>query len=241
MRTKRFLRVVRSILCLMALSGVASAGSTVPLENSYPTTERLHLNSPLKSASPGCAHILSINTPLSQKDPQRKIFMFDPDEGYRPDCRRCGPKHVLSYLRQMERVSKKFKRRDMVWYYQEAWEFVSRRIYGALPPRKQDMLGTFYQPANPAVPENFRPPVKQQPLRRIVQLNDHPHGLNTLKWEMLECGHELMCAPGYSVPAKSRRCLYCAFAAAEKTAAKKRPASAPSNDVPIAKAKAVGA
>jgi hypothetical protein len=147
---------------------------------------------------------------------------------------------ILIYLRKMISFSRRHRRRDMVWYYTEAWEFASTKIYGALPPRKQDLVGTFYQPANPSVPETFRPPRKEQPLRKIVKINEHPHGLTTAQWEMLECGHELSRYPGYCNPVKSRRCIFCAFVEAQKlSAGKKRPASAPA--VPIAKAKAVGA
>jgi hypothetical protein len=143
---------------------------------------------------------------------------------------------ILKYLRKMIRFCRDSQRRDMVWYYQEAWEFASSKIYGPLPPRKQDLLGTFYQPDNPSVPEGFRPTLRQQPLRKIVKINEHPHGFTTALWEMLECGHELARYPGYCNPVKSRRCIYCAFVAAEKRVAKKLPSS-----VAIAKVKAVGA
>jgi hypothetical protein len=143
---------------------------------------------------------------------------------------------ILAYLRRMITYSRNHRRRDMVWYYQEAWEFASTQIYGALPPRKQDLAGTFYKPDNPSIPDAFRPPDRDRPLRKIVKNNEHPHGYTTLKWEFLECGHELMAPVGFSNPVKRRRCIYCAFVAAENRAAKKRPAS-----VPIAKAKAVSA
>jgi hypothetical protein len=163
--------------------------------------------------------------------------MFDPDEGYRPVCRRCGPKHVLSYLRQMERVSKQFKRRDMVWYYQEAWEFVARRIYGALPPRADLSHGLAFDPDQPPLPlptSGPRPELKQQPLRKIVKLVTRPYRTWELTYEQLECGHELLASAGYSVPAKRRRCPDCAR---EAMAKKKKPASADA----VAKSKAVGA
>jgi hypothetical protein len=148
---------------------------------------------------------------------------------------------ILAHLRRMITYSRNHRRRDMVWYYQEAWEFASTQIYGALPPRKQDLAGTFYKPSNPPVPDAFRPPERDRPLRKIVKVNEHAHGFTTVKWEALECGHELLAPVGFSNPVKRRRCIYCAFVATQKSvaherSAKKRPAS-----VPIAKAKAVSA
>jgi hypothetical protein len=165
--------------------------------------------------------------------------MFDLDEGYRPGCRRCGPKHVLSYLRQMERISKQFKRRDMVWYYQEAWEFVALRIYGTLPPRADLSHGLAFNPDQPPLPlppAGPRPELKRQPLRKIMKLVTRPYRTWELTYEQLECGHELLAPVGYSVPATSRRCLDCARAAMAK---KKKPTSTCADA--IAKAKAVGA
>lgn len=221
---RSLVQLKRFILCMAVLTGLATA---------HPNSLN---NLPV---NPETARILFTNTPndLQKNDPQRKVCVFAPDgdvprriSGHRLD------KRVLKYLREMIAVSRHLRRRDMAWYYTEAWEFASIKIYGTLPPRKQDLAGTFYQPQNPELPAEFRPPTKHWPLRKIVKINDHPHGYTTLKWEMLECGHELMCAPGYNVPAKKRRCIYCAFAAAEKAVAKKRPAA-----VPMVKSKAVGA
>jgi hypothetical protein len=166
------------------------------------------------------------------------------------DRKRIRGKHldesILRHLRKMIVYSRHHRRRDMVWYYQEAWEFASGKIYGALPPRKQDFAGTFYKPSTPHIPESFRPPDRERPLRKIVKVDDRPYGFTTAKWEFLECGHERMAPVGFSNPVKRRRCIYCAFVSAQKSAAqksiaaacnaKKRPAS-----VPIAKAKAVSA
>jgi hypothetical protein len=165
--------------------------------------------------------------------------MYDAEESKRIRGHRLD-QSILKHLRTMVRYSRDSRRRDMVWYYQEAWEFASSRIYGALPPRKQDLIGTLYKPDNPSLPAGFRPTLRQQPLRKIVKINEHPHGFTTGLWEMLECGHELSRYPGYCNPVKSRRCIYCAFVESEKAVAKKPSASAPCNG-PIAKVKAVGA
>lgn len=133
-------------------------------------------------------------------------------------------KSILKYLRTMISFSRSHHRGEMVWYYEQAWEFASSKIYGALPPRKEDLAGTFYKPDNPLLPGSFRPPKNKQPLRTIVKNNDHPHGYTTIKWEFLECGHELMAYPGYSNPAKQRRCIYCAFVQAQAKALNKKPA-----------------
>ena len=212
---------VRLIVCLAVLSAAAAAHSHPPLNN--------------LSANPRSARIL-FSTPFDfqTNDPQRKVCVLPPADVPRASGHRLD-KRVLKYLREMVAVSRRLRRRDMAWYYEEAWEFAAVKIYGALPPRKQDLLGTFYQPSNPAVPESFRPPASQCPMRRIVKLNDHPHGFTTLQWEMLECRHELSRYPGYNNPVKSRRCIYCAYEALSK---KKKPAASVSA---IAKAKAVGA
>jgi hypothetical protein len=75
------------------------------------------------------------------------------------------------------------------------------------------------------------------PLRAIVQVNPRPHGYETVLWESLSCGHELLAPPGYGNPTKSRRCIYCAFVASQPAA--KKPAA--SVGVSTAKSKAVGA
>lgn len=144
-----------------------------------------------------------------------------------------GARSVLAYLRDMIGYCKDQRRQDLEWYYEEAVDFLSARIFGKLPPRKQDLLGTIYKPDNPSIPEGFRPTTKQCPLRKIVKINDHPHGLTTSQWEMLECGHELSRYPGYNNPVIRRRCIYCA---AQKAFARKRPTS-----VSITEAKAVSA
>lgn len=212
MRGLIFNIALRFILCLPALAGSAAALDNLSLNDTFsiPRTARISVSSPLD---------------LQKKAPQRKVCVCALDGDVSRASGHALDKRVLKYLREMIRVSRNLRRRDMAWYYEEAWEFSARKIYGALPPRKEDLLGTFYRPANPAVPDSFRPRASQRPMRRIVKLNEHPHGCTTMKWEMLECGHELMCTPGYSVPAKKRRCIYCAFAVAQKRAAKKPPAS----------------
>jgi hypothetical protein len=234
--------LLRLIACLIALMGPATAhpaaAATLQKPEMAPfrplSVSTLHRKSFQSPAFPAHAPVL-VFTPLDllSNDPLRSACMRELGDrvrnGHRLD------KSVLKYLREMAAVSRRLRRRDMVWYYEEAWEFSAVRIYGALPPRKQDLLGTFYQPDNPAVPAGFRPAASQCPLRRIVKLNDHPHGFTTLSWEMLECGHELMAPVGYSVPATKRRCIYCAYEALSK---KKKPAS---SVAAIAKSKAVGA
>jgi hypothetical protein len=144
---------------------------------------------------------------------------------------------VLAYLERMVAYCQKKRRDDMRWYYEDALDFLSTRIYGDLPPRKKIVAPGygFHQPANPQLPPGFRPAKLQQPLRAIVQVNPRPHGYETVLWESLSCGHEIMAPPGYGNPTKRRRCIYCAFLALQSVPKK------PSARAPIAKVKAVGA
>lgn len=144
---------------------------------------------------------------------------------------------VLAYLRDMVQYCRDQRRQDLQWYYEEAVTFLSSRIFGALPPQQKIVAPGygFHQPPNPQLPPGFRPAKLTMPLRAIVQVNLRPHGYQTVLWESLSCGHELLAPPGYSNPNKRRRCIYCAFVALQSVPKK------PASSVPIAKAKAVGA
>jgi hypothetical protein len=133
------------------------------------------------------------------------------------------------------------RRLDLQWEYEDAIDLLSSLVFGKLPPRKTITAPGygFHQPDNPQLPPGFRPAKLQMPLRTIVQVNPRPHGYESVSWEMLECGHELLAPPGYGNPTKRRRCIYCAFVqhAAEADSTKK-----PSSSVAIApRKKAVGA
>jgi hypothetical protein len=146
---------------------------------------------------------------------------------------------VLAYLRDMAQYCRDKRRQDLEWYYEQAIAFLSSRIFGELPPQKKIVAPryAFHQPPNPGLPPGFRPAKLKMPLRAIVQVNPRPHGYETVLWESLSCGHELLAPPGYGNPTKSRRCIYCAFVASQPAA--KKPAA--SVGVSTAKSKAVGA
>jgi len=151
----------------------------------------------------------------------------------------CDIRHVLEYLEKAAEYCQQQRRQDLQWEYEEAAALVSGRMFGQLPPRKKIVAPdySFHQPPNPQLPRGFRPAKLQQPLRAIVAVNPRPHGHETVLWEMLDCKHELMAPPGYSNPAKRRRCIYCAFVQSQSTAGIKKPSAS----VAIAKKKAVGA
>jgi hypothetical protein len=216
--------LLRSVACLMVLAGPPAPHSLQTFNNSpaFPVTARILLR--------------ASTFDLQKNDPQRKVCVRPPDDVPRLSGRQLDD-HILKYLRKMIGICRRKNRRDMVWYYQEAWELASDRIYGTLPPRENLSGAIGYQPENLPLPiaAGPAPEMRSRPLRKIVKLVIRPYRTWTLTYEQLECGHELLKPDGYSVPATRRRCAACAREALSK---KKKPAA---TVAAIARSKAVGA
>jgi hypothetical protein len=146
-------------------------------------------------------------------------------------------KRALKHLREMIVLCRRKHRRDLAWYYEAAWDFASEIIYGALPPRDGLISGQHPETVRTKFPAGAARPPDPWPLKRIVKRFTVPWNNNDFTYETLECYHIISGPVGYSVPAKSRRCIHCALAAAQP----KKKSVASASAVAIAKSKAVGA
>jgi hypothetical protein len=151
---------------------------------------------------------------------------------------RLSDQSVLKYLRRMIVYSRNCRHREMGWYYSAGWEFAAEIVYGKLPPLRGYSSGQHPSTVRTQFPEGAARPPAPWPLKKIVKRFTVPWNNHDYTYETLECAHVLSAPVGYSVPAKSRRCIHCAIAAGSQP--KKKPA-ANVGAVPIAKPKAVGA
>jgi hypothetical protein len=130
-------------------------------------------------------------------------------------------KRVLAYFRDMMDFCQQFHRQDLVDEYSDAWEFAASKIFGPLPPRKTTQ-GFYVQEPKPTTPPGWKVELYSRPYRRIAARFSRIFKGREIRYERLECGHEVMAPVGYSIPAKRRRCRACGREVLE---AKKQPAS----------------
>lgn len=180
-------------------------------------------------------------TPLDllNNDPLRSKFMYDASpeapcngRGHRKDER------ILKHLRKMSGYCRRKHRRDLCWYYDAGWEFAAEIVYGPLPARHDFSTGQHPETVRTKFPPGAARPPAPWPLKKIVKRFTVPWNNYDYTYETLECYHILSAPVGYSVPAKGRRCIHCAIAAASQS---KKKSVASASAVAIAKSKAVGA
>ena len=148
--------------------------------------------------------------------------MYEVDEGVRSRCSNARSKSVLKYLREMVKVCRYHRRRDLKLYYEEAWEFASQIIYGPLPARNlSPSTGSHPDSVISEVPAGFRSqnPISRWPLRKIIKRFSLPYQTWEIRYETLECAH-IVVAPIDGPASKSRRCARCL---ADQLARKKKP------------------
>ncbi|HEX3091622.1 MAG TPA: hypothetical protein VHW72_03300 [Candidatus Angelobacter sp.] len=143
---------------------------------------------------------------------------------------------ILKHLRRMVVYCRNRHHRELGWYYAAGWEFAAEIIYGPLPPREGYTSGQHPETVRTIFPAGAARPPAPWPLKKIVKRFTVPWNNHDYTYETLECCH-ILSAVGYSVPAKSRRCIHCAMAAAAQPKKK----SVASASAPIANSKAVSA
>jgi len=150
---------------------------------------------------------------------------------------RLKDQRILKHLRRMVVYCRNRHHRELGWYYAAGWEFAGEIIYGKLPPLRGYSSGQHPATVRTQFPAGAARPPAPWPIKKIVKRFTVPWNNNEYTYETLECSHILSAPTGYSVPAKSRRCIHCAIA----TAAQPKKKSVASASAPIAKIKAVSA